>query len=177
MNSDTEVVIADDQSAAWPAHGTTVGVGVNSDELDIIATAKVKSIAYYGGNYDTDWDSRITYNATQILRPSSGNPLIYKIYLYDIEFEPYPTDSAVTTKRNYTINDARSIISSQYLSETAGDTTNTRPSFSGNILTEYRLFDENESRTSAALFGNLMVSLDNQGTNSCLLYTSDAADE
>ena len=154
VSNNAEVNLADPASPAWPQLGATVGVASNPNELDVIATAKVKSVAYHTGIYTTDWDNSSWYDSTSIVSPLTDAPLIYKVYLYDIEFAPYPTDSANTGKRNYTINDARGIMSSEVI-----DSTNLKPAFSANVLTQYRLFDNNEN-IGSNIDRQLIVSLD-----------------
>lgn len=154
VSNNAAVNLADPASPAWPQLGTTVDVANNPNELDVIATAKVKSVAYQSGVYTTDWDNSSWYDSTSIVSPLTDAPLIYKVYLYDIEFAPYPTDSANTTKRKYTINDARGIMSSEVI-----DSTNLKPAFSANVLTQYRLFDNNEN-IGSNIDRQLIVSLD-----------------
>lgn len=162
-NAATQIGETSTTGVSWPQdQGSAFVTASNPDNLDVIATAKVKSIKYHTGNYALDWDDGHTYNSTNGITPAwTETPAIYKVYLYDLKFEDFPTGSGNNFKSKYTINDARSIVSVDHMSSDAGNNSDLRHRFSGNILTEYKFYDNNKAPTE----GFLVYSPENDSGN------------
>jgi len=80
-------------------------LGANTYGIDIVGTAKVKAFHYYD---DSSSGARGNNYTTSDFRPpvSSQESAIYKVYLYDLEFETNPRTGA-----EYTMANARSLTS------------------------------------------------------------------
>jgi len=106
--------------------------------IDIVGTAKVKAISYYE---DSSSGARSYNHTTGDFRPpvTTQETAIYKLYLYDINFETNPRTNA-----EYNILDARSVTSQ----ETHGATK--VYDFGSNILTKMSMMQQegNFSRKS-----------------------------
>lgn len=107
---------------------------LNTQGIDVVATAKVKYVEHFKNSQVNDWTT-VSFDGVDATTETG----IWKVYLYDIQYETNP----ITTKP-YTINDVRSIISST----TVGAGALATPRFTGNVLTEYQLIDQNRD------FGN-----------------------
>ena len=99
-------------------------LGANTYGIDIVGTAKIKAFHYYD---DSSSGARGNNYTTSDFRPpvTTQETAIYKVYLYDLEFEINPR-----TGSEYTMSDARSLTST----ETHGTTK--VYDFGSNILTK-----------------------------------------
>jgi hypothetical protein len=102
----------------------------NTYGIDIVGTAKIKSISYYE---DSSSSARAYNYTTGDFRPpvTTQETAIYKLYLYDINFEINPR-----TNTEYNILDARSVTSQ----ETHGATK--VYNFGSNILTKMSMLQQ-----------------------------------
>ena len=99
-------------------------LGTNTFGIDIVGTAKVKTLSYFD---DSSSGAKGNNYTSSDFRPpvSTQETAIYKVYLYDLEFEINPR-----TGSEYNISDARSLTSV----ETHG--TSKVYDFGANILTK-----------------------------------------
>ena len=106
-------------------------LGTNTYGIDIVGTAKVKAVHYFD---DSSSGARGNNYTTSDFRPpvSAQETGIYKVYLYDLEFETNPR-----TGGEYNISDARSLTST----ETIGATK--VYDFGANILTKMTTMQTN----------------------------------
>jgi hypothetical protein len=117
--------------------GTTLGS--NTFGLDIVGTAKVKAISYFE---DSSSSAKINNYSTANFRPVlvSDETAIYKLYLYDIEFEINPR-----TNVEYNMGNIRSITSQ----ETHG--SDKYYNFGANILQKLSLMQTNGTFTRKSM--------------------------
>jgi hypothetical protein len=100
--------------------------GTNEYGIDVIASAKVKSVEFFDGT------STNTTDQSDFSPPASPLPsAIYKVYLYDIVYENNPRFSG---SQKYDISSARSIVSEDVYPNTFD--------FAANILMKIELTDQ-----------------------------------
>ena len=106
-------------------------LGANGYGIDIVGTAKIKAFHYYD---DSSSAARGNNYTTSDFRPpvTGQETAIYKVYLYDLQFEINPRSGG-----EYTISDARSLTSI----ETHGATK--VYDFGSNILTKMTMMQTN----------------------------------
>jgi len=96
----------DEDDTFYQGGGTALGTNIYG--TDVIATAKVKAVEYFA---DSSSDAKKNNYLQSNYRPTtdvekSKESAIYKVYLYDIEYETNPR-----TSQPYNMSDARSIVS------------------------------------------------------------------
>ena len=132
----------DEDSTFFQGGGTSLGTNIYG--IDVIANAKVKAVKYYE---DSSNSAKSNNYSGSTFKPdsSSSEVAIYKVYLYDIEYEINPRTNA-----KYNISDARSFVSESTVSPAAlGGGTIYK--FGGNILTELLLTNVEGNFTDRSL--------------------------
>ncbi len=129
-------------SVFFQGGGTTLGTNIYG--TDVIATAKVKAVEYFSESSDS---ARLNNYLQSNYRPTddieqSKESAIYKVYLYDIEYELNPR-----TTQPYMMIDARSIVSETTVSNSGSDIYEN----AGNILTQLELTEAQGGFTPKSL--------------------------
>jgi len=138
------VTTSDTTSELWP--DTNAITTANIHQIDVVGTAKIKSIEYYAGDFENDYEKSLFATSGTITSPGSlpqGTNLIYKVYLYDVEFRtPEYVDAYTGLKKDrYSWEDVRGIAGTEYISQSSGNTSNLKPNFTGSVLSQYKLYN------------------------------------